>query len=281
MGPFLLFLTPHSDARASDVASVNLDSDEYVDINVVASTLKLYFRELPDPLFTYGLYNEFMDAARTANPLQPTMAARSHTLISQGPRTTDSATSDFTSKSTSSRTPTMRPSNSLCPIYTSERAEPTTSLLWAILTQYPICRVLALEKINQMSASNLSIVFGPTLFRQPPEGGGGEGLGLADLMSLQCRSVVVVVVVLCPLSSFLTPLLLQSRRNHLASGSSYTLLIELAPFTDVSSFSFPTVRGNLRLVSLSCSSLSYILLIISSSLSLSSLRVLPLAFVSL
>ena len=45
-----------------------------------------------------------------------------------------------------------------------------------------------------MSASNLAIVFGPTLFRQPPEGGGPEGMSMQDLMSFQCRAVETILL---------------------------------------------------------------------------------------
>ncbi|KAF2897952.1 hypothetical protein ILUMI_08227 [Ignelater luminosus] len=37
---------------------------EYLDVHVLASTLKCYLRELPEPLLTYTLYNEWMDAMR-------------------------------------------------------------------------------------------------------------------------------------------------------------------------------------------------------------------------
>jgi hypothetical protein len=39
-------------------------SDEWsADINVVSGALKLWFRELPEPLLTYGLYHAFIEAA--------------------------------------------------------------------------------------------------------------------------------------------------------------------------------------------------------------------------
>lgn len=53
--------------RSADVGSVDLEDDAYADINVIASTLKLWFRELPDPLFTYNQFGAFMEAARLDN----------------------------------------------------------------------------------------------------------------------------------------------------------------------------------------------------------------------
>ncbi|CAG8478191.1 13821_t:CDS:10 [Ambispora leptoticha] len=42
---------------------VDLSADEYSDINVVADALKLFFRSLPEPLMTYKLYDDFIQAA--------------------------------------------------------------------------------------------------------------------------------------------------------------------------------------------------------------------------
>lgn len=44
--------------------SVDLDSEEWTsDINNVTSVLKMWFRELPDPLLTLNLHQGFIDAA--------------------------------------------------------------------------------------------------------------------------------------------------------------------------------------------------------------------------
>ncbi|EMD38795.1 hypothetical protein CERSUDRAFT_133320 [Gelatoporia subvermispora B] len=51
-----------------DLDSVSLDADEWSsDISNVTSVLKLWLRELPDPLLTFGLHNGFLDAARNEN----------------------------------------------------------------------------------------------------------------------------------------------------------------------------------------------------------------------
>lgn len=47
------------------VDNVDVMSKEWsADINVVSGALKLWFRELPEPLLTYGLYHQFIEAAR-------------------------------------------------------------------------------------------------------------------------------------------------------------------------------------------------------------------------
>lgn len=50
----------------TDLDSMNLDADEWSsDISNVTSVLKLWLRELPDPLFTSSQHADFLDAART------------------------------------------------------------------------------------------------------------------------------------------------------------------------------------------------------------------------
>jgi hypothetical protein len=47
-----------------DLDGVNLDAPEWSsDINNVTGVLKLWFRELPDPLMTFGLQPGFIEAA--------------------------------------------------------------------------------------------------------------------------------------------------------------------------------------------------------------------------
>lgn len=56
-------------ALDKDIDAVDIMSDDWsADINVVSGALKLWFRELPEPLLTYGLYHGFIDAAREFSP---------------------------------------------------------------------------------------------------------------------------------------------------------------------------------------------------------------------
>ncbi|CAG8511141.1 16827_t:CDS:2 [Rhizophagus irregularis] len=48
--------------RNSDADAVDLSSEEYRDINIVAGALKRFFRDLPEPLMTFELYDEFIEA---------------------------------------------------------------------------------------------------------------------------------------------------------------------------------------------------------------------------
>ncbi|EOR01178.1 hypothetical protein E3P92_01745 [Wallemia ichthyophaga] len=51
-----------------DVGGIDLfQEEEAMDINVVASVVKQWFRELPEPLLTYQLYAQFVEAAKVEN----------------------------------------------------------------------------------------------------------------------------------------------------------------------------------------------------------------------
>ncbi|CAD6572989.1 MAG: hypothetical protein TREMPRED_000705 [Tremellales sp. Tagirdzhanova-0007] len=55
-------------ALDKDVDGVDIMSEDWsADINVISGALKLWFRELPEPLLTYGLYHPFIEAARYEN----------------------------------------------------------------------------------------------------------------------------------------------------------------------------------------------------------------------
>lgn len=70
----------------TDIDSVNLDAEEWSsDINNVTSVLKLWLRELPDPLLTQALHQGFIEAASTYHSYLDTLscASRSHLTISE------------------------------------------------------------------------------------------------------------------------------------------------------------------------------------------------------
>jgi hypothetical protein len=46
-----------------NTAGVNLNDDDWIDINVVADALKQFFRDLPEPLLTFDRYADFMKAS--------------------------------------------------------------------------------------------------------------------------------------------------------------------------------------------------------------------------
>ncbi|WRT69264.1 uncharacterized protein IL334_006248 [Kwoniella shivajii] len=136
-------------ALDKDVENVDIMSDEWsADINVVSGVLKLWFRELPEPLLTFGLYHSFIEAARYEN--DRLRHIRLHEQVNELP-------------------------------------DPNYATLKFFMGH--LDRVRRKESVNQMSVSNLSIVFGPTLLGAPPEEG---GLNL-EHMSFQCKAIETIL----------------------------------------------------------------------------------------
>lgn len=54
--PVLISLHPALDEK------VDLNDTKWEDIHVTTGALKMFFRELPEPLFTYGSFTDFVDA---------------------------------------------------------------------------------------------------------------------------------------------------------------------------------------------------------------------------
>ncbi|EJD47891.1 RhoGAP-domain-containing protein [Auricularia subglabra TFB-10046 SS5] len=107
-----------------DVESVDLDSEEWTaDVNVVTSVMKMWLRELPEPIISFSLAQGFTEAARIEN-------------------------------------------DRLRHIRLHERVNDLPDANYSTLKYFlgHLHRIAANESINQMSISNLSIVFGPTLF---------------------------------------------------------------------------------------------------------------------
>ncbi|TYJ59114.1 hypothetical protein B9479_000103 [Cryptococcus floricola] len=136
-------------ALDNDVNAVDVESDEWsADINVVCGALKLWFRELPEPLLTHGLYHSFIEAARYEN--DRLRHIRLHEQVNELP-------------------------------------DPNYATLKFFMAH--LDKIRRHESVNQMSVSNLSIVFGPTLLGAPPEEG---GLNL-EHMSFQCKAIETIL----------------------------------------------------------------------------------------
>lgn len=166
-------------SRATDVEGTDLLSEEHLtDINDIAAVLKLWFRELPEPLLTWELYHQFIDVASAFPPsrFELTTGLTDPTLL-QKSRTTDCDTSGYTSASTTCRIRTTRRSSSSWVISTSTPTLPllpfSVSSALLLLDLVPtslslIHRIHSNEHQNQMSITNLAIVFGPNLLGPPP-----------------------------------------------------------------------------------------------------------------
>lgn len=144
----------------TDWSSVDVMSDEALsDINIVAGCLKLWFRELPEPLLTHALYPAFIEAAKVEDDYLRQI--RLHEQVNELP----------------------------------DANYATLRFLMAHLD-----RVRAQEGVNQMSAHNLAIVFGPTLLSPPHHltaaGAGASAGGPVQLqdMSHQCLAIETILL---------------------------------------------------------------------------------------
>ncbi|XP_031148317.1 rho GTPase-activating protein 12-like isoform X12 [Sander lucioperca] len=63
---------------------VNLTDDKWEDIHVTTGALKMYFRELPEPLFTYALFHDFVSAIKVQDYKQRVQSIKD--LIKQLPK---------------------------------------------------------------------------------------------------------------------------------------------------------------------------------------------------
>ncbi|KAG0206326.1 hypothetical protein BGX28_002227 [Mortierella sp. GBA30] len=130
-----------------DCSAVDLHEENVGDVNSVASVLKSWFRELPEPLLTRRLYPEFIKAASIEDPALQLMNL--HQVTNQLP-------------------------------------DPNYATLKFLMCH--LNRVQANQAVNKMGASNLGLIFGPTLTSTSGGAGGDAVSDLAD-MGLQCRVI--------------------------------------------------------------------------------------------
>ncbi|KAL3867788.1 hypothetical protein ACJMK2_040635 [Sinanodonta woodiana] len=136
----------------NDPNSVDLQDENP---NVISNVLKLYLRQLPEPLLTFRLYPDFIQLAKenmTCSPRKELVTKRLQILVDGLP---------FSNRKT-------------C----------------AVLMHH-LQKVASYSDQNQMNASNLGIVFGPTLLR--PRGGNASLACLVDTPH-QTRVVELLIV---------------------------------------------------------------------------------------
>ncbi|KAL8562777.1 hypothetical protein ACOMHN_022652 [Nucella lapillus] len=61
-------VTHMQDELNRGIENMNMDNDKWLDVNVVSSLLKAFFRKLPQPLVTEELYDSFIKANRNTDP---------------------------------------------------------------------------------------------------------------------------------------------------------------------------------------------------------------------
>lgn len=113
----------------TDIDNVKLEvaDENQSEINDIAGAMKLWFRELPEPLLTWNLYASFIEAGRIDNPRLRHI--RLHERVNELP----------------------------------DANYATLKYLMGHLD-----KIRRNESINSMGASNLAVIFGPTLLSPPP-----------------------------------------------------------------------------------------------------------------
>ncbi|KAK4050229.1 Rho GTPase-activating protein [Microbotryomycetes sp. JL201] len=144
-----------------DVEGTDLLSEENsADINDIAGVMKLWFREMPEPLLTWDLYHGFIEAAKIEN--DRLRHIRLHERVNDLP-------------------------------------DPNYATLRYLMGH--LDKVRQHESVNQMSCTNLAIVFGPNLLGAPPQTATTAGMAsaqqngsstLAD-MQWQCKVIETIL----------------------------------------------------------------------------------------
>ncbi|CAG8789935.1 3107_t:CDS:2, partial [Gigaspora rosea] len=131
--------------------AVDLSAEESsLDINNITSVLKLWFRELPDPLFPREMYQNFINAAKTPDERKRVLDL--HECVNNLPDPNYSTLKYL-----------MGHLHKYLFIYF-----PNIFLtLRQFLTEVFHCRIVQNQDKNKMSVQNLGIVFGPTLMGSP------------------------------------------------------------------------------------------------------------------
>ncbi|QRW17295.1 Rho-GTPase-activating protein [Rhizoctonia solani] len=134
-----------------DLETVDLDSNEWSgDINNITSVLKMWFRELPEPLMTWELYSSFVEAAQIEGERLRSIRLHEHV-----------------------------------------NALPDANYSTLKYLMGHLYRISEREHVNQMSRSNLAIVFGPTLLGARREDG-ELGASVQDT-SWQCKAIETIL----------------------------------------------------------------------------------------
>ncbi|XP_026061245.1 rho GTPase-activating protein 45-like isoform X3 [Carassius auratus] len=139
----------------------------------ISNVLKLYLRQLPEPIMPFRIYNELMGLAKES--LTSDASEKSPELVDRGSDTEPEV---------------LVLVEKLRELL--ERLQPANIATLKYIVKH-LCRVSELEQDNKMSASNLGIVFGPTLMRPRPTGATVSLSSLVDYPH-QARIVETLIV---------------------------------------------------------------------------------------
>lgn len=188
-------LTPSSSLAADE--RLDLEDGRWEDVHVITGALKLFFRELPEPLFPFSHFRQFIAAIsewgggggvqraclgqdpHTAGVRSIRSPRRAHPSLRQSCRTRPSAAALCAAWCTRCPPPTTTPCGCSSSICAGEWAAvgmgtpPHTHTLPSLGPDppppHPRCRVIEYGEQNRMSVQSVAIVFGPTLLRPETE----------------------------------------------------------------------------------------------------------------
>uniref|UniRef100_A0A671LVT1 Minor histocompatibility protein HA-1-like n=1 Tax=Sinocyclocheilus anshuiensis TaxID=1608454 RepID=A0A671LVT1_9TELE len=144
----------------------------------ISNVLKLYLRQLPEPIMPFRMYNDLMGLAKeslNSDASEAGEGVKSPELVDRGSETEPEL---------------LVLVEKLRELL--KRLPPANIATLKYIVQH-LCRVSELEQDNKMSASNLGIVFGPTLMRPKPTGATVSLSSLVDYPH-QARIVEALIV---------------------------------------------------------------------------------------
>ena len=160
--------------------------------NIIANALKMYLRKLPEPLLTDQLYNKFIDLAKKyTGSLSSSSSSNPNSQTALSQRQRPQAERRYRSPSSALLVePHQDPAYN--PVQIAEFKEvieelpPINCELVAIIMRH-LRRVANMSDENQMSAKNLSIIFGPTLLNAS-----NKSLAIVDSIH-QARAIELMI----------------------------------------------------------------------------------------
>lgn len=151
----------------------------------ISNVLKLYLRQLPEPIMPFRMYNELMGLAKeslNSDASESTDGVKSPELVDRGPET-EAEVLTLVEK-----------------LREVLKRLPNTNIATLKYIIQHLRRVSELEQENKMSASNLGIVFGPTLMRPKPT---GATVSLSSLVDYPHQARIVEALIVFQQSIFI------------------------------------------------------------------------------
>ncbi|TRZ00234.1 hypothetical protein DNTS_014330 [Danionella cerebrum] len=165
--------------------TVNLEDSKWEDIHVTTGALKMFFRELPEPLFTYASFNDFVEAIKNSDYKQRVQSTKN--LIKQLPKSNQETMKvlfnhlksdvcveiwDLPSEYISGHLRVCMGVEEGVVGAQPNKPQSSISQLVALLSVTgDVVGVIDHGEVNRMTTQSVAIVFGPTLLRPEIETG--------------------------------------------------------------------------------------------------------------